>query len=127
MRNIQNTVLYNWFQVVWNEGRSEAIEDFLSEKLSGDFSLESYKTFFENLNNQFKDITDSVVDVISQDDMESALVDVKATHIESNKQVAYAGISIIKVENGKAIETRNVFDTQLMYQQLGYELIEKKS
>ena len=54
--------------------------------------------------------------------MESALVDVKARHIESNKQVAFAGISTIKVKNGKAIETRNVFDNQLMYQQLGYEL-----
>lgn len=122
MRKIQNTVLYNWFQIVWNAGRLEAIGDFLSENLTGDFTLESYKTFFENFNNQFKDISVTVVDVISQDDMESALVDVKATHIESNKQVAFAGISIIKVKNGKAIETRNVFDNQLMYQQLGYEL-----
>jgi hypothetical protein len=57
--------------------------------------------------------------------MESALVDAKATHIESNKQVAFAGISIIKVKNGKAIETLNVFNKFKLYEQLGYELIKK--
>jgi len=127
MRNITNTVLYNWFQIVWNEGQFEAIGDFLSEDLKGDFTLESYRSFFKNLTSQFKDINVTVVDVISQDDMECAIVDVKATHIESDKQVAYSGISTIRIENGKAVETRNVFDTQKMYQQLGYELTENKS
>ena len=127
MRNITNTVLYNWFQIVWNEGQFEAIGDFLSEDLKGDFTLESYRSFFKNLTSQFKDINVTVVDVISQDDMECATVDVKATHIESDKQVAYSGISTIRVENGKAVETKNVFDTLKMYQQLGYELTENRS
>ena len=39
VRNIQKTVLYNWFQQVWNEGKYEAIGDFLSEDLTGDFTL----------------------------------------------------------------------------------------
>ena len=54
------------------------------------------------------------------------IVDVKATHIESEKQVAYSETITIKIENGKAVETRNVLDTPKMYQQLGYELIAKK-
>lgn len=125
MRNIQDTVLYRWFQVVWNEGKFEAIGDFLSKDLKGDFTLDSYKVFFKDLTKQFRDINVTVIDVISQDDMECAIVDVKATHIESGKEVAYSGISTIQIENGKAIETRNVFDTLKMYQQLGYELTEK--
>ena len=124
---MQSTLLYKWFQEVWNEGSFEAIGDYLSEDLSGDFTLESYKSFFQNLTSQFRDITVTVVDVISQDDMECAIVDVKATHIESNKQVAYPGISTVRIENGKAVETTNVFDTLRMYQQLGYELTEKKA
>ncbi len=127
VRNIQKTVLYNWFQQVWNEGKFEAIGDFLSEDLTGDFTLESYRSFFKNLSSQFKDIHVTVIDVISQDDMECAIVDVKATHIETDKQVAYSGISTIRIENGKAVETTNVFDSLKMYQQLGYELTKKKN
>jgi len=127
MRKIQNTLLYNWFQEVWNNGKQEAIGEFLSENLTGDFSLNSYINFYKNTVNQLKDIDITIVDVISQDDMECAMVDIKATHIESGKQVAYSGMSMVRIENGKAVETWNVYDNLKMYQQLGYELTQNKS
>ena len=35
-------------------------------------------------------------------------------------------MSSVRIENGKAVETWNVFDTFKLYQQLGYELTKNK-
>jgi len=135
MHDTKNTMIGNWFQKVWNEDNPEAIADFLSEDVIGHgvkpdgstHGIEAFKKFFHDFRSEFKNINVTVSGVIVEDNMESAICDVKALHTPTNTMVDFSGICSIRKENGKAVEAWNQFDYLKMYQQIGYELVQKKS
>ena len=130
MRNSKSTVLYQWFQEVWNEGREESIDKLMTGDANAHGLLaegqpkgaEGFKIFYRNFKEQFHDIEIDIEDVILQDDMESARTTVTAVDAASRKKVKFTGICMVKVSNGKIAEAWNNYDFLNMYQQLGHVL-----
>ncbi len=130
MRNVQTTLLYKWFDEVWNKGDEHAIDRLMTSEspakgIIGDDQpkgADGFKIFFNDFRNQFRDIKVEVEDVISQDDIESARTTVSAIHVETGKNVTFSGMCMVKVDNGKIAEAWNNYDFLNLYQQLGQKL-----
>ena len=130
MRDITKTLCYRWFHEVWNQQKEQAIDQMLSNDCfahginseDGPKGIEGFKLFYQDFQRQFQDIQIEVLDVISQDDMESAHTEVTAVHGETGKLVKFSGLVLIRIENGKIAEAWNHYDFLNMYQQLGQTL-----
>lgn len=130
MRDTKATLLSKWFQEVWNEGRREAIDELLAENITAHGlgpdghtkGIEAFKSFYDDFRNQLSDVQVLVEDVVSQDDVETALCKVTAVHIPTGKRVNFSGICMAKIQDGKIAEAWNQYDFLKMYQQIGYEL-----
>lgn len=126
MRDKTKTLLYQWFNEVWNEGQEDAIEKLMApvsnaRGIRGHEQIEgpdAFKIFYHGFKDQFDDIHIDVKDVISQDDMECALTDVTATHKESGKRVSFSGLCMVRMENNQIAEAWNQFDFLGLQQQL---------
>ena len=130
MRSVQSTLLYRWFDEVWNKGDENAIDKLMTtdSKAHGIVTedqpkgAEGFKIFFKDFNNQFQNIKVDVDDAIAQDDIESARTTVSAIHRESGKSVTFSGICMVRVAGGKIAEAWNNYDFLNLYQQLGQKL-----
>jgi predicted ester cyclase len=129
MHNAQSTLLYRWFNEVWNSKNENAIDDLMTEDATahglGDAGIQgapAFKAFFRDFNRQFRDVTVEVDDVITEDGIESARTTVHAIHNEANIPVHFTGICMVKVTDGKIAEAWNNYDFLNMYQQLGQKV-----
>ena len=130
MRNKQSTLLYRWFDEVWNQDKENSIDelmtgDGIAHGLSSEESLNGapgFKIFYHGFRQQFEDIHIDVHDVVSQDDMECALTEVTAKQRDTGKQVNFSGICMVRVKDGKIAEAWNHYDFLNLYQQLGQAL-----
>jgi predicted ester cyclase len=130
MRNVQSTLLYRWFNEVWNRDDKNAIDALLTDSskvhgLVGNAPAEGtagFKAFYDNFKSQFHNIQIEVEDSISEDDVQAARTTVNATHTSTNKNVRFTGICMVRIENGKIAEAWNNYDFLGMYQQLGQNL-----
>ena len=130
MRNTQTTLLFRWFQEVWNQGKRNSIDELLMEDVIAHGlgpdgqtkGIEEFKKFYDGFRNQLKDVNVIVEDVVSQDDIETALCRVTAIDADSGRQVEFSGLCMVKIENGKIAQAWNHYDFLKMYQQLGYSL-----
>ena len=130
MRSIQNTLLSRWFQEAWNSNNRAVIDEILADNIKAHGlgpngftqGIDEFKEFYDDFRKQFSDIHVTVEDVISQDEMESAICKVTATHKESGKKVDFTGVCVAKIKDGKVVEGWNQFDFLKMHQQIGYEL-----
>lgn len=130
MRNINQTLCYDWLERVWNNGEREAIDQLLTEDviihgLSPEKPLigkEEFKNYYDGMRKELKDIHVEVKDVISQDNMESVLCTVDATDRATGKKVGFKGQCLIRVKDGRIAEGWNNFDFFNMKLQLGYKL-----
>lgn len=130
MRNVQTTLLYRWFDEVWNREDRIALNSLLANdvKLHGLDSeipvdgAEGFAMFYDNFKTQFHNINIEIDDVVSQDDMETARTTVHAIHTASNQEVRFTGMCMVRIENGKIAEAWNDFDFLSLYQQLGQTL-----
>ncbi len=130
MREAKSTVLYKWFNDVWNNDDETAIEKLMTDDSFAHGIVpenpikgaEGFKSFFKEFRSQFKDINIEIEDVIAQDDMESARTIVDATHTETGNKVRFSGICMIRVKDGKIAEAWNNYDFLNMHQQLGQKL-----
>ena len=131
MREAKSTVLYKWFNDVWNKDDEKAIEKLMTPDSfahgilpadSPNKGAEGFKIFFREFKNQFHDIKIDIEDVIAQDDMESARTIVDAVHTASGKKVRFSGICMVRVKDGKIAEAWNNYDFLNMHQQLGQNL-----
>jgi predicted ester cyclase len=131
MRKIQSTLLYRWFDQVWNQNNEDAIDLHMTpvaefhgiitkEKTRG---APGFRLFFKDFTAQFHNIRIEVEDVISEDDMECARTVIYATHTASNKSVVVPGICMVKVESGKIAQAWNNYDFMAMYEQLGQKMV----
>ena len=131
MKRLQSTLLYNWFEEVWNKGRETAIEEMTSDQtiahgLAGNqiaTGTGEFKNFYHSFKSEFSNIHFHLQHVVSEDNFECALCHVTANH-KTGKAVAFSGICMVRVENGKIMEAWNHFDFLSVYQQLGHQLVE---
>ncbi|MBC7829951.1 MAG: ester cyclase [Chitinophagaceae bacterium] len=130
MRSVQSTLLYKWFDEVWNKSDEDAIDGLMTNDSTAQGILtddqpkgaEGFKIFFKDFKSRFHDIKIDVDDVISQDDIESARTTVSAIHTESGKNVRFSGMCMVKIVGGKIAEAWNNYDFLNLYEQLGQKL-----
>jgi len=125
-----------WFEEVWNQGRSDAIDELLASGgivhgLSEDTDNpirgpEDFKPFHETFRGAFPDVAVAVEEIIAEGDMVAARCLVRANHAgdhlgvpASNAAVHFTGIAIVRIEDGKIVEAWNNFDFLQMNKQIG--------
>jgi predicted ester cyclase len=131
MRNTKSTVLYQWFNEVWNNDNENAIDqlmmpDTIAHGISAEEQIkgaEGFKAFFRGFRNQFHQVKINVEDVVAQDDMEAARTVVNAIHTATGKKVTFSGICMARIKNGKIIEAWNNYDFLQMHLQTGQRLV----
>ena len=135
MRDKKTTVLYKWFQEVWNESKEDSIDKLMTDDatahgLVADNHLKGaggFKIFYKNFREQFHNIQIDIEEVVSQDDMECAMTKVTAIDAVSGKEVKFSGLCMTKIKGGKIAEAWNHYDFLSMYQQLGHVLMPQET
>jgi len=135
MRNINSTVLYRWFQEVWNKSNVDAIDELMGEDTiargitdeNSPRGPEGFKAFFHDFKSRFSNVNVTVEDVVSEDDIETARCNVTATQTATGQNVRFSGLCMAKIKDGKIAEAWNHFDFLAMYQQLGHSLVANAS
>lgn len=131
MRDKKSTLLYRWFEEVWNQNQEASINKLMAahgvahgivadEHLDGP---EGFRIFHRQFNDQYENVMIDVIDVISQDDMECGLTEVTARHRDTGKKIKFSGLCMVRKEDGKIAEAWNHYDFLGMYQQLGHVLM----
>ena len=126
MKNATHTVLYKWFNEVWNKNDVSAIEklmtpDALAHGILDDSQpkgAEGFQLFFKSFTNEFADIKIELEEIIAQDDMECARTVVKGMHRITGKPIEFSGICMVRTKDGKIAEAWNNYDFLQMHQQL---------
>jgi predicted ester cyclase len=130
MRDNATTLLYKWFNEVWNNDDESAIDLMMTHDSHAHNIItdgqpkgaEGFKIFFKGFRSQFHNIKVDIDDVISQDDMEAARTTVNAIHTPTGKNVVFTGMCMVRITEGKIGEAWNNYDFLTMYQQIGQTL-----
>jgi steroid delta-isomerase-like uncharacterized protein len=136
MSEKNKALIRRWFEEVWNQGRSDVIDDLLAEDavihglvdgaghpVNG---LDGFHDFHTQFRGAFPDLIVSVDDTIAEGDMVVARCSVRGRHTgnhlgfaATNAPVQFEGVAITRIENGKIAEAWNHFDFAQMNRQLG--------
>jgi steroid delta-isomerase-like uncharacterized protein len=136
MSEANKNLMRRWFNEVWNEGRTEAIDELLADDvvIHGLFDpagnpvrgAAAFRGFHRQFRGAFPNMHVSVEDVIAEGDRVVARCDVRGQHTgdhlgfaATNNPVQFTGIAIARIENGKIAEAWNEFDFMEMNKQLG--------
>ena len=129
-------LLQRWFDEVWNEGRSETIDELMAPDCTagglGDTPEQvlkgpaDFKPFHEKFRGAFPNIKVAIEDMIAEGDKVAARCSVRGTHTgdhlgvaASNAPVFFDGIAIVRIADGKFVESWNSFDFLTMNKQIG--------
>lgn len=136
MSEKNKALIRRWFEEVWNQGRSDVIDELLAEDavihglvdaagnpVSG---LDGFHDFHTQFRGAFPDVAVSVDDTIAEGDMVVARCSVQGRHTgnhlgfaATNAPVQFDGVAITRIQNGKIAEAWNHFDFAQMNRQLG--------
>lgn len=136
MSEKNKALIRRWFEEVWNQGRSDVIDDLLAEDAvihglvdgAGNpvNGLDGFHDFHTQFRGAFPDLIVSVDDTIAEGDMVVARCSVRGRHTgnhlgfaATNAPVQFDGVAITRIENGKIAEAWNHFDFAQMNRQLG--------
>jgi predicted ester cyclase len=129
------SILYRWFEEVWNQGREAAIEEMLDAAVKSRGltdaagnevdGLPAFKDFYRQFRSAFPDIHIQVEDTVSEGDRTVARCHVTATHTgvglakaPTGKPVEFRGMTMVRVRDGKIVESWNNFDFATLTKQL---------
>ena len=129
------SVLRAWYELVWNEGREDAIDELLAEEgmAHGLMDAEgntargpaSFKHVFHTFRTAFPDLHITLDEVISQRDICAVRCTVRGTHLgdslgipATGKTVEFTGMNFARIADGKIVEGWNNFDFATMQAQL---------
>ena len=133
------TVLHRWFEEVWNQGRESTIDELLANGavahgLIGPDGqpvkdVAGFKPFYRHFRAAFPNIRIAIEDTLLDGDKVAARCVVTATHTgpgvmasPTGKDVSITGMCIVRVIDGKIVESWNNFDFLSLYKQLGMTL-----
>lgn len=129
------TFLEKWFEEVWNKGRAEAIDEMLIPHVRTN-GLEhpdgtavegsgAFKAFHQQLCSSFSEIHVDVTQTVTEDDLTVARCVVTAMHTgdglgvpATGRKVTFTGMSMVRLQDGRAVEAWNNFDLNSMFLQL---------
>ena len=126
----ETPLLQTWYDEVWNNANESFIDKMLHSGAKvhglqvehGKSGAAAFLPFYKNFREQFPTVKVELEPIFSCEGFEAAKCNVKATHA-SGQEVAFSGVTIAKFVDGKLVEGWNGFDFLVMYQQLGYKLI----
>ena len=136
MSEENKALVRRWFEEVWNQGRSDAIDemfaaDGIAHGLSDDACKplkgpDDFKPFHQTFRGAFPDIEVVVEDMIAEGDLVAARCSVRGKHTgdhlgiaASNAPVQFTGMSMVRIKDGKIVEGWNNFDFLKMNKQIG--------
>src|SRR5687768_8441000 len=132
MATLQNTLLYRWFDEVWNKAQESAIDEMMMDDIHANGISENndptknelrgvngFKSFYHEFRKQFPEIRVTVEEVVAENDNEVARCMVEGKHAPSGKDVRFSGLCMVRKQDGKIVEAWNNFDFLSMYQQIG--------
>lgn len=136
MSEENKAVVRRWFDEVWNQGRSEVIEELFDEYgiahgLADDpahpiTGPRDYRPFYDVFRQAFPNIEIVIEDMIAEDDKVAARCSVRGKHegefrgiAPTQAPVEITGMTIVRVANGKIVEAWNNFDFMNLYKQCG--------
>mgnify|MGYP003288873864 CR=1 FL=1 len=136
MSEKNKALIRRWFEEVWNQGRSDVIDELLAEDAvihglvdgAGNpvNGLDGFHDFHAQFRGAFPDLMISVDDTIAEGDTVVARCSVRGRHTgnhlgfaATNAPVQFEGVAITRIENGKIAEAWNHFDFAQMNRQLG--------
>lgn len=129
------TLLERWFEEVWNKGREAAIDEMCDPNVVGHgltdadgnevHKVTAFKVFYRQFRSAFTDIHILVEDTVSEGDKIVARCLVTGTHdghglgmAPTNKPVKFTGLCMVRIKEGKIVESWNNFDFLTMHRQL---------
>lgn len=136
MAEEHETLMHRWFEEVWNKGREEAIDEMFAEDGIGHGlptetgepirGPQDFKPFFRKFREAFPNIKVTVGETVSDGDRIAAVCHVTGSHegegigmTPTNQPIDFTGIVMIRLKDGKIVESWNSFDFMRMYTQLG--------
>ena len=132
MSTENETLVRRWFEEVWNNGRTSAIDEMLSSNavirgLGADLiGPEGFKPFHAAYRQAFPDVTIRLEHLISEGDIVAVRWSGTGTHqgeglgmAATGRRVQFSGMAFVRVEGAQIIEAWNNFDQLGMFQQLG--------
>lgn len=130
------TFMHRWFEEVWNKGREEAIDELFAEDGIGHGlptengepirGSKDFKPFYRKFREAFPNIKVVVGETVSDGERIASVCYVSGVHegegigvSPTNQPIDFTGMVMIKVRDGKIVESWNCFDFMTMYSQVG--------
>jgi steroid delta-isomerase-like uncharacterized protein len=124
-----------WFDEVWNQGRTETVDELLSADGVGHGLGDSekdtrgpaeFKAFVATLRSSMPDVRIQLNDIFSYDDRVAVRLTLEGTHTgpglgvpPSGRAVRIQGIVITRIHNGQIVEGWNSYDQLGLLRQIG--------
>ena len=136
MSEQNEALIRRWFEEVWNKKNEAAIDEMLDDDCiayglpdgkGGEVDNKSkFKELFHAFVLAYPDINVTVEETMSKENHAFARCSITGTHLgeglgfsATQKGVAFTGMLLIEVRDGKITKAWNEFDFLNMYQQLG--------
>jgi steroid delta-isomerase-like uncharacterized protein len=124
-----------WFDEVWNKGNEKFIDEMTHVDTKGSGLVHpdgsevtnraAFKEFYKNFRSAFSDIHIDVEDTVTEGDKTVARCLVTGVHTgegigkpPTGKPVKFRGMCMVRLKDGKIMESWNNFDFMTMYKQL---------
>ena len=133
MSEDNKALIRRWFDEVWNNRQSQAIDEMLAPNavihgLAEDQAMQGiapYKEFHKMFCGAFPQVQIDVEDVITEGDRLAVRCRVRGQHggddlgiKATNAPVDFTGMSIVRIQDGKIVEAWNNFDFSKMHTQI---------
>ena len=133
MSTENKALVRRWFEEVWNNGSSDAIDelfapDGIAYGLGQDIirSPSEFKPFHAKFREAFPDLRVELEDMIAEGDQVAFRFTATCTHsgnslgfAATNRPARFIGLGTARIRNGQIVEGWNVFDQLGMLTQLG--------
>ena len=136
MSEENKTLIKRWFEEVWNQGNTAAIDEmFSADGVAHGLTDETgnpmrgpdeYKIFHAAFRGAFPNIVVTVEDTIAEGDKLAARCVVRGHHdgdtlglAATHVPMEITGITIVRIQDGKIVEAWNNFDFMKLYRQIG--------
>jgi steroid delta-isomerase-like uncharacterized protein len=129
------TLIERWFKEVWNEGREAAIDELSYTDVVGHGlqdpdgktvqGMDAFKAFYRQFRAALSDIHVTIEDTVTEGDRVVARCTVTAKHTgeglgkpPKGNPVNFAGMTMVRIKDGKIAEAWNNYDFMTMFQQM---------